>query len=261
MGCVYMAKNLVNGKCYIGQTWNFHERKRQHLSRASRCKLFCQAIAKYGQESFTWTILADGIENQAELGRLEEKLIEQHGTLYPRGYNIAKGGTGGKFSEANKRAMAERARLPTRVELQRQIQTALTKTPEWRTRLAAGLAERNADPAYRQRFIEANSKRWQDPEFRARHAAAMKKSSSRPEWRAKMAALSALPHSNDWRKNVTAANTARALPVRCIDTGVVYQGGASEAFRDTGVNGPNITQCCRGKRSSAGRLRWEYAQL
>ena len=47
-----------------------------------------------------------------------------------------------------------------------------------------------------------------------------------------------------------------SLPVRCIETGVIYP-SICEAVRQTGIR--NIGECCRGNRRKAGKLHWEYA--
>lgn len=46
--------------------------------------------------------------------------------------------------------------------------------------------------------------------------------------------------------------------VRCIETGVVYD-SAMDAERRTGISNSQINQCCKGKRKTAHKMRWEYA--
>ena len=61
------------------------------------------------------------------------------------------------------------------------------------------------------------------------------------------------------------AKRKMSKPVICLESGKLYY-GASEAERQTGVNGAHISECCNGKRKSAGKhpvtgekLHWEYA--
>jgi group I intron endonuclease len=63
---VYIAKNLVNGKDYIGYTTkSLDERIKSHLYNSMNKSdkhyfyLFKQAIRKYGIDSFQWEILAE----------------------------------------------------------------------------------------------------------------------------------------------------------------------------------------------------------
>lgn len=46
-------------------------------------------------------------------------------------------------------------------------------------------------------------------------------------------------------------------PVRCIETGVVYN-SAQQAKRDTGISNSSISQACRGIFETAGGLHWEF---
>ena len=50
----------------------------------------------------------------------------------------------------------------------------------------------------------------------------------------------------------------RKLPVRCIETGVVYQ-NQTEAANAYGISPKGIGFCLCGKQRSAGGVHWEYA--
>lgn len=45
--------------------------------------------------------------------------------------------------------------------------------------------------------------------------------------------------------------------VRCIETGIIYE-SLSEASRQTGIAQSSISECCNGKRKTAGGFHWEY---
>ena len=123
MGCVYQAKNKVNGKLYIGQT--IHElgkRKYQHKWSADKgnTSVFLRAIRKYGWGNFEWKILFKSNDSD-KLNNMEVKLIKRFGTLTPNGYNVANGGerfagftggmTGKKHSEETKAKMKKARKL------------------------------------------------------------------------------------------------------------------------------------------------------
>lgn len=55
-------------------------------------------------------------------------------------------------------------------------------------------------------------------------------------------------------------STALSKAVKCVETGVVYS-SISEAAQQTGVNLGNISQCCRGKRKTAGGLAWLFVEV
>lgn len=48
------------------------------------------------------------------------------------------------------------------------------------------------------------------------------------------------------------------IPVRCVETGTVYE-SACDAERHTGIKNSEINRCCRGKRKSTHGQHWEYA--
>ena len=111
---VYQAKNLINEKCYIGQTiQTIYRRKYRHLyvARNNIGNLnFHNEIRKYGEENFEWSILEDNISHENKMFWLEEFYIAYYKTLSTQnGYNIETGGknyivakeTGKKISKAN----------------------------------------------------------------------------------------------------------------------------------------------------------------
>lgn len=52
----------------------------------------------------------------------------------------------------------------------------------------------------------------------------------------------------------------RSKKVRCIETGIIYE-SVHEAARQTGISNGNISQCCNGKRKSAGGFHWEFVEV
>lgn len=46
-------------------------------------------------------------------------------------------------------------------------------------------------------------------------------------------------------------------PVRCVETGIIYESTA-EATRELGIHNYSIRRVCYGKRKTAGGYRWEY---
>lgn len=96
MGCVYMARNIANGKCYIGKTVTTMDHRRSwHHAAVGRGEGYCfhRALRKYGFDSFTWEVLHEG-DDPVELDRLECESIARIGTKRPRGYNLTDGGDG-----------------------------------------------------------------------------------------------------------------------------------------------------------------------
>lgn len=92
MPIVYMAKNCVNNKCYIGQTKRpLEERIKSHKKEG---RYFHKALKKYGLENFIWEILCE-CEDQEELDEMEFHYIKQYHTHSSEyGYNLTFGGEG-----------------------------------------------------------------------------------------------------------------------------------------------------------------------
>lgn len=63
-------------------------------------------------------------------------------------------------------------------------------------------------------------------------------------------------NNNYGTRNLRAA-LSRAIPVVCIETGVVYW-GAGEAARKVGIHN-HISECCNGQRKSCGGYHWRWA--
>lgn len=107
---VYMHKNKLNGKIYIGITGR-EPYKRWMNGRGYKDTYFGNAIKKYGWDNFEHIILMDGLSKE-EAEKMEIKLISEYdSTNKSKGYNISLGGSGSeslseetklKISNANK---------------------------------------------------------------------------------------------------------------------------------------------------------------
>lgn len=93
-GIIYCATNIINDKKYIGQTIrDLTVRKREHISQARNDGelIIHQAIRKYGEESFEWSII-DQAYNQEDLDEKEIYWIDYYNCYGDGGYNGALGG-------------------------------------------------------------------------------------------------------------------------------------------------------------------------
>lgn len=89
---IYVIKNNINDKVYVGQAKDPHRRFIQHLCNGT-CQLDAlpihNAIHKYGKENFYYEILEFNVENYNELERYWIKTLNSQA---PNGYNILQGG-------------------------------------------------------------------------------------------------------------------------------------------------------------------------
>ena len=89
---IYKAENTVNKKVYIGQTIKtLEERKQEHLelARDGEGYRFHNAIRKYGEDKFNWSII-DTATTVDELNKKESYWIEYYKS-YDNGYNCTYG--------------------------------------------------------------------------------------------------------------------------------------------------------------------------
>ena len=95
---IYIIKNSINEKVYIGQAKNTAERWLSHLQNAKyeqkynkKQQLIHRAINKYGEQFFHYEILEHQVENYDER---EKYWINKYNSVSPNGYNISTGGNG-----------------------------------------------------------------------------------------------------------------------------------------------------------------------
>jgi len=108
-GYVYITKNRVNGKMYVGQSVG---KDRSYLGSGLIIK---RAITKYGYKNFSVRIVAE-VYSRIELDFMERWYIQKYRSRFPRKmYNVTAGGTGGptnigrRWSLATKRKMSAAA--------------------------------------------------------------------------------------------------------------------------------------------------------
>ncbi len=125
---IYLIRNLINQKCYIGQTIRLKTRLQDHYSTAisKKCNnqkqrmILYKAIEKYGIDNFDYQILFSEQTNEfnsikSKLDELEKKYIVEYNSYVPNGYNQTKGGDAGilgfKMTQDQKNLVSQQARL------------------------------------------------------------------------------------------------------------------------------------------------------
>ena len=105
---IYIHRNKINNKAYIGQTC---QKPEDRWSRGYKgCSHFQSAIDKYGWDSFEHIIFETGL-TQDEANKIEEMLIALFDTTNPSiGYNIRTGGKNTALAEeTNEKMKGKRA--------------------------------------------------------------------------------------------------------------------------------------------------------
>ena len=90
-GVIYLIRNLLNGKCYVGQTAHFIQRKSKYKHGKSHTPHLNNVINKYGFHAFKIEILE--VCPIEDLWAREQFWIATLNTFH-NGYNLTKGGEG-----------------------------------------------------------------------------------------------------------------------------------------------------------------------
>ena len=82
---IYKIENLLNHKCYIGQSIHIEKRWQEHCRKSTK-SVISQAIKKYGKENFSFQILEEC--DKSQLAEKEIEYIHKFNSIVPNGYNI-----------------------------------------------------------------------------------------------------------------------------------------------------------------------------
>ena len=177
-GWIYVIRNTVNGKLYVGQTihkvehrWYQHVQKSQYNTKKHNTNTCISgAINKYGADSFSVDIIAAG-NSLEDLNEKEIFWISQLNTIAPNGYNIKTGGKNGKLSEESKRKLSESLKETFKdASIRKKISDArkgFVPTAEQIENSRQGILKYYQDQANRDACKARAESRWENPEYRA----------------------------------------------------------------------------------------------
>jgi group I intron endonuclease len=145
---IYCIENLVNGKKYIGKSFDDIEKNRWYnhknmLRRSVHGNKYLQnSWNKYGEENFKFWIVEEHLENdEKKLGEIERKYIKEWNTRIPNGYNLTDGGegiSGYKHTDESREKMriSQLNRNPEITERMRKTLTGRKMSEEMKKKLA-----------------------------------------------------------------------------------------------------------------------------
>ena len=174
MCIIYAIINLVNGKCYIGQTRNkkgLKDRIRMHFKPSSPCIWIRNAVQHYGKHSFEVVVLELCSAEQTVRDAREEAAIAKYETLAPKGYNLQDGGS---------------TSSPTEASSEKHRRTC--GTAEWKVAQSARMKEIQNNPVVKATKIASYKKTALTPEFKEMKSKSQRKVWHREEYRAKITA-------------------------------------------------------------------------
>lgn len=225
MYCIYIIRNIVNGKFYIGSTKNFNQRTHRHkndLRNNRHHSIYLQrSWNKHGEESFEFNIIMRKLTKD-EAKKYEEYFINKY---YENTYNVSKNFSGGdiityhpnlesikkKHSENGRKwwdskTEEEKEEFANKFKGKNNAMYGKTHSEEARAkisnarkgkkmseeqRLTCSKAQRKRylDPEEKRKVSERNRIRYSDPKEREKTSLANKKRFEDPEERRKMSLL------------------------------------------------------------------------
>lgn len=99
---IYKLTNEINGKMYIGQTWQSLSQRWHGGKGYDECPYLANAIKKYGKQNFKYEVLVT-VNDQPTADWMENFWITTFNSVDKKiGYNLKAGGSYGKHSQATK---------------------------------------------------------------------------------------------------------------------------------------------------------------
>lgn len=223
MYIVYIHKNMINGKVYIGKTCQTLEKRSGSNGIGYRnCNGFYPAIKKYGWDNFKHIILFSNLTAE-EANKLEKKMIVKYNSRHTSyGYNIRIGGQGMESEDS----------------------LSLWSNPEYVDKIKLANKKNWEDPGYKESMKTKMKLAWKDPDKRKRRSEAATK-----RWA-----------NNDFRKKASeAVLKACGKAVECIETGKIYE-TVKSACEELHLQHGNM---CRAIKNGykIGGYHWKYANI
>lgn len=248
---IYIIKNIVNGKVYVGQSVDIYTRWYNHkhdLINNVHYNTHLQASwNKYGEASFEFSIIKTCDQN--DLDALEVEYISLYNSCDSKfGYNMSHGGSGGGIPNDEVRAKLSIVNIGENNPMFGKHHTAETK----KKISEAKIGDKNAMYGKRGE-LSPNYGRKHTDEFRELQSKIQKGKKMSEEARIKQSI------------SKTGQNNPRSKAVYCIELDE-YFWGAQDVQNKYNISRCSVANCCKGKQKSAGKhpitgekLHWVYA--
>lgn len=293
MGWIYQIRNIINGKCYIGQTTCDDVRKRWSVERCRPHGVLKFAFEKYGTENFEFLKIIEiprTVENFKEMLAEREILeIQEKNTLVPYGYNLEKGGsvhthhphTRRKIGDAHRgkvvsRETREKLRIshlgqtptPESIEKNRQAQLGKIISQATRRKISKANKNKKRSPETIEKIRKANLGRKQPPEEiqkRTEKLTGLKRTEATKEKLRE--AATGRKHTDETKKKLKDINTGKlgqnskqVEQYTLDDIFIKAFRTVTEAANEMNCSVASISNCCNGKTKTAAKFKWKFSQ-
>ena len=191
-GIIYLVKNKVNGKCYVGQTYKkngFKDRYgvkcnqslvegfyKAHKNNNSSSDIILKDMEKYGLDAFEVNECIDYAFSKIELDIKEKTYISiyksmisnSYNNYYVGGYNKTSGGSGVKdyeWSEESKQKLKEIKNTPEALERSREAAKKENLSPETLKQRSESLKGHNVSDDTKLLISDCIEKMWEDGKY------------------------------------------------------------------------------------------------
>ena len=210
-GFIYIHKNTINGKCYVGQTLQKNPKKRwNHGEGYKHSPKLYNAILKYGfDDGFEHIILPTVYCYQDSLNAAEIAMILKLNSI-KKGYNVMSGGSNGTPGDETRKKLSKAAK--NRSPETRKKMSEARKNPSAETRKKMSETAKNISAETREKMRVAQKLRGQRSEETRKKISEAAKNRS-PETLKKMsdAAKNRAPASAETRKKLSEAGKRRKV--------------------------------------------------
>lgn len=222
---VYIHKNKINNKVYIGITKNSCFQRWNNGRGYKGCTAFENAIKKYGWNGFDHNILFENLTKEEARKKEISLIVHYNSTNSEYGYNSSPGGN----------VMSDQTKLKISLK---------------NSGINNGMYGKRHTSETKQKIAEASKRMWGEEK---RHNVLSKRMQGKnnPNYGKK--------HTSEEIEFLRKIRLGKPAPNRkkviCIDTGEIFDSIRS-AETQTGIS--NISYCCNGKRQSCGGLHWRF---
>jgi len=254
-GVIYLIRNLINNKLYIGQTiekGGFDRRYRNNLVGYTHNDHLKNSIQKYGIENFEIVKEFDVAYSKEELDKLEDMYIKIYDTNnHKYGYNKQFGGANGKPSQETCELMSKSAKIRSiKYGSNFKGRNYTEETKMFLAKIHTGIKQ--SEQTINKRVIKNTGK------FRNEEQKQRIKNSALDSWKNDtkrkdniQRKMTTYWKGNSSRKEKLAERTA--IPVYCATTGEIFSSGV-EASKKYSISNSAIGKCCKGEIRYCGNL-------